>query len=103
MGGPDFVYASGLDHSFFNWQTLVFTMFQVWKGNVHNMQNSTIRVGMEGGSFSIGGGVHIPWVESYGIWTPGSIFNGGPYSISQRQGDLQTHHIYCGLVHFRVA
>ena len=33
-----------------------------------------------------GGGVHIPWVESYGIWTPGSIFNGGPYSISHRQG-----------------
>ena len=39
---------------------------------------------MEGGPFSIGG-VHIPWVESYGIWTPGSIFNGGPYSISHRQ------------------
>ena len=43
---------------------------------------SKIRVGMEEGPFSIGGG-HISWVESYGIWTPGSIFNGGPYSISQ--------------------
>ena len=39
---------------------------------------SKIRVGMEGGPFSIGGGGHIPWVESYGIWSPGSIFNGGP-------------------------
>ena len=52
---------------------------------------SKIRVGMEGGPFSIGG-VHIPWVESYGIWTPGSIFNGGPYSISQRQSvEIQRH------------
>ena len=23
-----------------NWQTLVFTMFQVWKGNVHNTQHN---------------------------------------------------------------
>ena len=48
---------------------------------------SKIRVGMEGGPFSIGG-VHIPWVESYGIWTPGSIFNGGPYSMGVH---IQSH------------
>ena len=47
---------------------------------------SKIRVGMEG--------VHIPWVESYGIWTPGSIFNGGPYSIShQPQNETKTRQL----------
>ena len=45
MGGSHFVYML-LDWTilFFNfqenWQTLVFTMFQVWKGNVHHTQQN---------------------------------------------------------------
>ena len=80
MGGPDFVYASGLDHSFF----LIFRktgrhlFLQCFKfGKAMYIICSKIRVGIEGGGpFSIGGSIF-----HRGIWTllnmdPGSIFRG---------------------------
>ena len=95
-GGPDFVYASGLDLLFLIGRHLFLQWFKFGKA-MHIICNkmrvicSKIRVGMEGGPLSIGG-VHIPWVESYGIWTPGSIFNLTPEPCYSRGGAKQKKH-----------
>ena len=90
MGDPDFVYML-LDWAilFFIGRHLFLQCFKFGKAmyiicNKIRVICRKIRVGMEGGPIFHRGGVHIPWVESYRIWTPGSIFNGGPYSISHR-------------------
>ena len=65
-GGPDSVYASGLDHSFFlifrkTGRQLFLQCFKFGKAmyiirNKIRVICSKIRVGMEGGPFSMGGG-----------------------------------------------
>ena len=86
MGGPDFVYASGLDHSFF----LIFRktgrhlFLQCFKfGKAMYIICSKIRVGIEGGGgpFSIGG-VHISQGNMDPIeYGPRVHIQRGPYSI----------------------
>ena len=77
-GGAEFVYASGLDHSFFlifrkTGRHLFLQCFKFGKAmyiirNKIRVICSKIRVGMEGGPFSIGGSIF-----HRGIWAPGSM------------------------------
>ena len=91
MGGPDFVYASGLDRSFFlifrkTGRHLFLQCFKFGKA-MYIIRNK--RVGMEGGGsiFHRGGGVHI----SQGNMDPRvhiSLLNMDPRSIFRGGGSI---------------
>ena len=66
-----------------NWQTLVFTMFQVWKCNVHNTQQwrgggSIFHRGVHISQENMDPRVHIPLL----IMDPGSIFRGSIFNMT---------------------